>query len=211
MAGLEFERVMVMGEYVFCNITELASPVGIFTVKYQEKRIPFSIKKNNFDIPVEVYDSENRNVVAMLQTETNYALIIDFSNLEIGITYKISFSCGNLKRFDSDEHTEALTTTINGYSVGIGMYNPNDDEEIEQSICYSKQRGFYTQKMIIEPPSYDETKFRGYTIKQAEDKTGYYFKVLDNTLDKITFLVAWIENKSLSANKYEDALSFWLT
>lgn len=200
-----------MGEYDFCNITELASPVGIFTVKYEEKKIPFSIKKNNFDIPFEVYDSENKNVVAMLRTETNYSLIIDLNNLEIGRTYKISFSAGKLEYFGSDEHTEALTTTINGCSVGIGMYNPNDDEEIEQSICYSKQMGYYTQKMIIAPPLYDETKFREYIIKQAEDKTGYYFKVLDNTLDKITFLVAWIENKNLPAVEYEGALSFWLT
>lgn len=74
---------MIMGEYDFCNITELASPVGIFTVKFEEKKIPFSIKKNNFDIPFEVYDSENKNVIAMLRTETNYSLIIDIDIVNI--------------------------------------------------------------------------------------------------------------------------------
>lgn len=53
------------------NVTQF----GIFTVIY-EKKIPLLIKKNNLDIPFEVYDSENMNVVAILKTETNYSLLI---------------------------------------------------------------------------------------------------------------------------------------
>ena len=52
-----------MKSYIYENITELSCPVGKFSVSCEDKKIPFSIRKNKYDIPY--YD---------ITTETNYAL-----------------------------------------------------------------------------------------------------------------------------------------
>jgi len=200
-----------MKEFLFQNISELSSPVGAFVVSDGIRYIPFSIKKNGFNQPYEIYDSNNKSIVATLTTDTNYTLVIDMKDLKIGQSYKISCSSVKLERFDSDECTEAMTATLNGWSVGIGMHNPNEEEELRQAIFYSKTMKHDLAKVIVAPPSYDETKMRGYYIEQSSDSTGYTFKVLDTSLDYIYFEIAWIKNVSLPALEYEAAISFWLT
>ena len=72
-----------MKSYIYENITELSCPVGKFSVSCEDKKIPFSIRKNKYDIPY--YD---------ITTETNYALDIDTNLLEIKKQYDIVFSEG---------------------------------------------------------------------------------------------------------------------
>ena len=52
---------------------------------------------------------------------------------------------------------------------------------------------------------------KGYDVGQSDDSLGFSFVLLDRTIDKITFLVAWIENFPDATIDYEDALDFWLT
>lgn len=168
-----------MDQYIFKNITEISCPVGKFTVYCGEQKIPFSIRKNKFD-----------NAYYDMTTETNYALDIDTSVLEINKQYAVVFSEGGLHFFGSDECTESLTGTIGKWSVGIGSYDMNER--------------FLNQG---EP-------HKGYDVWESEDKTGFSFILLDRTVEKITFLVAWIKNdpnKNIDSIDYESALDFWLT
>ena len=87
----------------------------------------------------------------------------------------------------SDEHTESITNTIENWSVGIGSYDVNDD--------------YFHQDEL----------HKGYDVWRSEDNLGFSFVLLDRTTDKITFLVAWIENEESSNVDYEDVLGFWLT
>ena len=87
----------------------------------------------------------------------------------------------------SDEHTESLTNTIGKWSVGMGSFDMNDN--------------FF----------YQNEPHKGYDVWRSEDNLGFSFVPLDRTIDKITFLVAWIENKDASDVDYESALDFWLT
>ena len=105
-----------MKQYIYENITEISCPVGEFSVNYGKKKIPFSIRKNDYD--VSYYD---------ITTETNYALDIDTNVLEINKQYDLVFSKGGLHFQGSDEHTESLTNTIGKWSVGIGSFDMNDD------------------------------------------------------------------------------------
>ena len=52
---------------------------------------------------------------------------------------------------------------------------------------------------------------KGYDVWRSEDNLGFSFVLLDRTIDKITFLVAWIENNDASNVDYENVLDFWLT
>ena len=105
-----------MESYIYKNITELSCPVGKFSVSCEDKIIPFSIRKNKYDIPY--YD---------ITTDTNYALDIDTNLLEIKKQYDIVFSEGGLHFRGSDEHTESLTNTIGKWSVGMGSFDMNDN------------------------------------------------------------------------------------
>lgn len=198
-----------MSEYLFYNITELKSPVGVFSIKGGGKTVRFSVRKNTFDVPYEV--CENEKSVLTLSSENNYILEIDIDALEAGNTYKICFSAGGMKYCASDEHTEALSVTLNGRTVGLGMYDPNDEEKLRQAFAYSKQTGCYRQGKIAAPPSYDESKFCGYLIEPSDDGSGYLFKVLDDATAKICFSAAWIENGNIPAQECESAIGFWLT
>lgn len=199
--GLKLEK------YIYKNITELETPVGYFFVTDEKIRIPFSIRKNTFDAPYQIY-GDNRQVIEELNTETNYDLIIDINNLKIGCYYYIGFSNGTFHFGGSDEHTESVVLTTERWSVGIGSYNPNDDEELEQAIFYTGKDTGYIQY----PPAFDETKFVRYTVSSANESTeGFNFKLLDYSYPEIVFKVAWIENAKYDKELYEDALDFWLT
>ncbi len=163
-------------KYIYENISSLPCPVGEFSVCNGKERIPFSVRKNDYDVP---YD----NII----TETNYALDIDTKLLEVGKQYNVVFSEGGLNYCGSDEHTESITTTIDNWSVGIGSYDMNDD--------YLHQNELH----------------KGYDVWRSEDNLGFSFVLLDRTIDKVTFLVAWIENKGILNVDYESVLDFWLT
>ena len=94
---------------------------------------------------------------------------------------------GGLNYCGSDEHTESITNTIDKWSVGIGSYDMNDD--------------YFHQ----------DEPHKGYDVWRSEDNLGFSFVLLDRTIDKITFLVAWIENREISNVDYESVLDFWLT
>ena len=162
-------------KYICENISSLPCPVGEFTVYHGIQKIPFSIRKNDYNVP---YDN--------ISTETNYALDIDTKCLEIGKQYNVVFSEGGLNYCGSDEHTESITNTINNWSVGIGSYDMNEDED-------------------------NPKNHTGYDVWRSEDNFGFSFVLLDRTIDKITFLVAWIENEEVPNVDYESVLDFWLT
>ena len=162
-------------KYIYENIVSLMCPVGEFTVCHRTERVSFSVRKNDYDIP---YDN--------ITTETNYALDIDTKLLDIGKQYAIVFSEGGLKYCGSDEHTESITNTIDNWSVGIGSYDINDDED-------------------------DPNSHKGYDVWRSDDNLGFSFVLLDRTIEKITFLVAWIENTEKTNVDYESVLDFWLT
>ena len=194
-------------ELIYENITELKTPVGYFFVTDGNVSIPFSVRKNTFDVPYHIYDNKQQ-VIGELNTETNFDLVIDTSKLKIGYYYHIRFSNGTFSFGGSDEHTESIVTTIESWSVGIGSYNPNDDEELEQAIFYTgKDKGY-----IQYPPVFDETRFVRYTVSSAsESSEGFEFKLLDYSYPEIVFNVAWIKNDNYDKDTYENALDFWLT
>ena len=105
-----------MKQYIYKNISVLSCPVGEFSVCHGNEKIPFSIRKNSYNVPY--YD---------ITTETNYALDIDTNLLTLGKQYNIVFSGGGLHFCGSDEHTESLTNTLDKCSVGIGSFDMNDD------------------------------------------------------------------------------------
>ena len=162
-------------KYIYENIFTLSCPVGEFSVCYGKEKIPFSVRKNDYDVP---YND--------ITTQTNYALDIDTKLLEIGKQYNVIFSEGGLKYCGSDEHTESITNTIDNWSVGIGSYDMNEDED-------------------------DPKNHTGYDVWRSKDNLGFSFILLDRTIEKIIFLVAWIENKEALNVDYESVLDFWLT
>ena len=196
-----------MEKYIYEDVTELKTPVGYFFVTDGKVKIPFSIRKSTFNVPYQIYDNNNQ-VIDEINIETNYDLVIDVNKIKLGCYYYISFSEGTFSFGGSDEHTESIVTTIENWSIGIGAYNPNDDEEIEQAISYTGKDKGYVQY----PPVFDETRFARYTGSSASESSGgFEFKLLDYSYPEIVFNVAWIKNNTYDKDTYEDALDFWLT
>ena len=116
-----------MNEYIYTDIKELLCPVGNFSVCHNTIKIPFSVRKNNYNVAY--YD---------INTETNYALDINTDLLELNKQYNIVFSEGGLRFRGSDEHTESLTNTIENWSIGIGSYDMNDSFSKEWNVLSVK-------------------------------------------------------------------------
>ena len=195
--------------YKYQEITELTTPVGTFRVFSDEEKIPFSVNKNYFDIPYSVYD-KNNNVIGTIHTETNFTIEISTSQLRIGKEYTISFDNGKWEYCESDEHTTCFNTVIDNWAVGIGAYDPNDQEKDNQAWNYSEKMGFLKQKYVMEPPEYNETNFTRHSVYSLDDCNGYKFKLYDYSQDKVTFEVAWVKIEEFPAIEYEGALGFWL-
>ena len=193
------------------NIIELQTPIGLITITDGSTKIPFKIRSNAFNIPFEVYDSDNKNTGKQLRADANYTLSIETSAFEIGHIYKIVFSTGNLRYVASDEQTEALAVTTAGWTLGIGMYDPNEDKKTAQFLKYLSKTKWVEQEITAIPCAYDETKFCKYMIEQSADQSGYTFHLLDRTVKNIYFNVAWIKHQEIEPLVYENAIGFWLT
>lgn len=112
---------------------------------------------------------------------------------------------------DSDEHTEAVSGTANGYSIAIGSYDPNDDEKLDQAYEYTEKLGDLAGNMIICPPKYDESRFERYDVDMLEDYSGFRFHLIDGSERKLYFSIAWIKNELSDPSEYEAAVGFWTT
>lgn len=100
---------------------------------------------------------------------------------------------------------------MNGYSIAIGSYDPNDAEKMEQAYKYSKKQGFPAHNMIVPPSQYDESQFVEYDVEMLKDYSGFSFRLLENSIQEIKFPVAWIKNKYENLLDYEAAVELWTT
>ncbi|MBQ5755568.1 MAG: hypothetical protein IIV90_07840, partial [Oscillospiraceae bacterium] len=162
---------------VICeNTTELTTPVGVFSVWDGQEKVPFSVCRNLMCSPWDVYDEAYENVVGTIYTETNYTIAMKAEKLLAGKEYRISFSNGIWEYCGGDEHTSCYCTTIDGWMVGIGAYDPNDEEKDDQMVEYSQKNGYLAKGDYRDPPFYDESRFKGYTVWNLERLNGYKFK-----------------------------------
>lgn len=197
-------------EYVYRNITELLTPVGSYKINDDTgKNLPFSVVKNLMDCPCEVTDDVG-NIVTKLHTDTNYSIVVDSKILDVGKDYHILFSAGKWKFCDSDEHSTCFVSVIEDWAIGIGAYDPNNQEKEDQAYEYSKQMGYLKHMVIQDPPEYCESKFVKYTVEVLDECNGYCFRIFDHSFENVFFEVAWIKIGSLPTIEYEGALGLWL-
>lgn len=140
-------------KYIFKDIKALKTPVGEFAVYSGNRKINFSVIKNDFDIPYQIY--ENQNVTGEINISDTYHIIIDTSFLEIGSLYSIVFSSGKWEFCTSDENAYCYCTVIDNWCVGIGIYDQNEDERLNQALYYSEINGFHENNIIRHPEKYD--------------------------------------------------------
>ena len=194
-----------MDEYVFENIKRLETPVGYFSITDGEKEMPFSVKKGAYSVYIYGEDDE---VLREVFADTSYAVEIKTSDYEIGKIYKFAFS-SVLEEVDGDEPQHSRYGIIGNCVVGIGMYNPNECDELDQCYKYSKEIG--AEHELHEPPFYDETDFQLYSMRYSEDRKGFDFKLLDRSREKIYFDSAWMTAGKYSLEDCEYVVDFWVS
>lgn len=195
---------------IFKDIDKLCTPVGEYAVVSESgEHIIFSVRKYYFDFPYEVGD-DPEHVIGSIQTDTNYCIEISVDKLQVGTKYKVFFSKGRWEFNDSDEHTICYSAVIDDWVVGIGAYDPNDEEKEDQRWAYSKEMGYLEQHLIQAPPNYDESKFREYSVEVLDELNGFEFVLYDKSRDKVRFEVAWIKVEEYPTIEYEGAIGLWL-
>ena len=194
--------------WIYRHIDFLSTPCGEITVTDEDgKRCVFSVKQNPYRPDWHLFCGTDGEEI--LNTDTNYLLCIQASDLVLGRTYKICLTGDPLHFGDSDEHTEAVSGTFNGYSIAIGAYDPNDDEKLDQASRYSKKQGFHG--VIVSLSQYDESRFVQYDVEMLENYSGFSFRLLENSVQEIKFPIAWVKNKHRNLPDYEAAVELWTT
>lgn len=196
--------------WIYYHIDSLQTPCGEIAVIDENKRkCRFSVKKNPYHPDYYLfYGSKNEEA---LNTNTNYLICIETCDLTVGHMYKICITGSPLHYGASDEHTEAVSGTSNGYSIAIGAYDPNDNEKMEQSYKYSQKQGFFSRNKIIPFLQYEKSRFVQYDVEMLENCSGFSFRLLANSMQEIKFPVAWVKNKYENFLDYEAAVELWTT
>lgn len=196
--------------WVYRQIESLPTPCGKIVVMDEAGTLcKFSVRKNPYSPDYHLFYGTPQEIA--FNTDTNYLLCVSVESLKIGHTYKICLLGAPLQYGDSDEHTQAVSGTVNGHSIAIGAYDPNDEEKEKQAYQYSAAIGSLAQKMIIDPPQYDESHFVQYDVEMLEDFSGFSFRPLDRSIEEIVFPVAWVKNEYPSRLEYEGAVELWTT
>lgn len=196
--------------WIYHKICSLPTPCGEITVRDENgEPCRFSVEKNFFCSDYTLYHGTEEEEA--VNTDTNYDICIHTEDLAIGHVYKIALTGCRLRFGDSDEHTQAVSGTSNGYSIAIGSYDPNDEEKLDQAYAYSREQGFLSRIGIMPPPQYDESRFVQYDVEMLEDHSGFWFRLIDRSLPEVTFSVAWIKNEHDDPWAYEGAVGYWTT
>ena len=165
MNAIEFQGRAAMEQgYLYEDIEELKTPVGSFTIKSLRGKIKFSVKKNILNLACRVTD-ENDNEIGKIQTDTNYSILIKTDQLSVGVDYEIVFSCGKWEYCDSDEHTTCYDTIIKDWVVGIGAYDPNDQEKEDQIWKQAKEKRLLDKGYVQELEKYDESRLQDIRLR----------------------------------------------
>lgn len=196
--------------WIYQNIESLSTPCGQIVVMNEHgQRCRFSIRKNPYSPDYHLFCGTDKEEA--FNTDTNYLLCVQTGDLTIGHMYKVCLIGSPLHFGDSDEHTEAVSGTANGYSIAIGAYDPNDLEKASQACQYSSAQGRLAPKKIVPPPHYDESRFVQYDVKMLEDYSGFSFRLLDRSISEIIFRVAWVKNEYPGLLDYESVVEVWTT
>lgn len=192
------------------QIESLKTPCGtVYIMDEDGNRIPFSLRKNTFDCDYEFESSTG--AIKIINTETNYDIVVSSSLLQLRKEYKIVLKGITLEYGASDERTVCVSGKTNGYCIALGAYLPNDDERMNQAYAYSERMGFLANRIIQEPPEFDESKFVQYDADMLEDYSGFRFHLIDYTCKEIAFPIAWIKSEPDDELYYQDAAEFWTT
>lgn len=172
--------------YLYQNIKRFSTPCGDITITDNNTPLNFSVCRSPLDRESwAFYGSDN---AYKFKVNDDYELHISTGNLTTNRVYKISL-CGNIKMNygDSDEYTEAVAGTENGFSISIGAYDPNANEKLSQHYKAHQSNAEFT--------GYDKSLFTEYEITRLSDCSGYSFALLDNfTIKEIVFKSAWIKH-----------------
>lgn len=192
------------------NRRVLFTPCGdILVVDRAGKQIPFTVKENSYGTDYELTNSKGER--KDVNTKTKYDVLLDVADLTLDEEYKICLHGAKLHYGDSDEHTECVSGSANGYSIAIGAYDPNDEDKMDQAYAYSKATGYLAKRVLVCPPEYDESKFIRYDVEMLEDCSGFRFRLIDLSWPTVIFPVAWIKNEPGEEMYYEGAVEFWTT
>lgn len=173
-------------------IKEFDTPLGLLccTNKNGEK-IFFSAVPFETQYDTTVYDLIASKRVKVKPTYQSVVSVLS-DTLQIGETYTLRLIGNYAYQYGNrDENTICNVITENNISLSLGAYDPNDAEKDRQWVPVfdgSVRIGF-------EPPEqYDTSKFKGYILSVLPDWSGFSFQLLDRTLKKIEFRLAWIRH-----------------
>lgn len=192
------------------QMDSLKTPCGtVFITDEDGTRISFSLRKNIFDCDY-AFESAT-GTVKTVNTETNYCIVVSASLLQLKKEYKIVLEGITLEFGSSDEQTVCVSGKGNGYCIALGTYLPNDDERMNQAYAYSKQIGLLSNRVIQDPPKFDESKFVQYDADVLDDYSGFRFHLIDQTREEIVFPIAWMKSEPDDELHYQSAVEFWTT
>lgn len=188
-------------------MTKLTTPCGEITITDANGNLlEFELQDNLFRCDYS-YEDDTGNLI-LLNTPTNYAIVIPISALDNHSEYRISLAGCKMHYGCSDEHTECVSGRSNGFCIAIGAYDINDDEKISQMEAYWHAKGYYGYIQALS--QYDERSFHCYDVEMLDDYSGFRFHLIDRCAPKIEFTVAWMKITG-DPDYCEDAVEFWTT
>ena len=196
---------IITWEGIMTPLSELQTPCGILKCTDQNgNAIHFycNLLKSNYNTTV--FDEILSEWVSVTPTFQS-TITINSDSLVIGETYTLRL-CGDFNyRFGySDENAISNIITDNGISLSLGAYDPNDAEKDRQYVPVydgSVRIGFKP------PEKYNISKFQGYILSVLTDWSGFSFQLIDHTISKITFRLAWIQHiVEAESTDYENAI-----
>ncbi len=197
-----FERMMELTGRQVEDIDRLITPCGEVVVTDEKgERVLFSVRRYGF-APYRIFVGTPDEQV--IEPIANYEICIDSRRLRLGERYRIRMSGIRLEFGGADERTIGVVGTANGYSLGLGAYDPNDEEKMDQDIAASEDRLLY-----------DKSRFVQYDLEMLPDFSGFSFELLDRSVAELRFPVAWIGNprpeNARFRDAYEGAVNCWTT
>jgi len=184
-------------------VYHLPSPCGSITVRDDRNSfVPFIVRE------IGSHTDFVSGSGAVYNTPHRYIIVIPAGSAEKGRVYRIAQEGCRLCIGDTDECSECVAGSGNGFSFALGGTDLNDGEKRRQ----------YTARLTADDPpytitsecAYDRSGFERYDLHVLPDFSGFRFERLDDSCGEIVFLAAWIETHPGIERETEDAVQFWV-